>query len=127
MKFKMKHSCITVKDLDKSLQFYADSLDLKEERRITAPDGSYIIVFLGDGFGHCQLELTWYRDKEGAYNLGDNEIHVGFRTDDYEGALAKHKEMGCVVFENQDMGIYFIGDPDGYWMEVIPTRKPEDW
>ncbi|MEG2199699.1 MAG: lactoylglutathione lyase, partial [Anaerovorax sp.] len=88
---------------------------------------SYMIVFLGDGFGSCQLELTWLRDKEGAYDLGDNEIHVGFRTDDYEGALKKHKEMGCVVFENLDMGIYFIGDPDGYWMEVVPVRKPEDW
>lgn len=123
----MIHSCITVKDLEKSMEFYEKALDLTEERRIVADDGSSIIVFLGDGFGNCQLELTWFRDKEGAYNLGDNEIHVGFRTDDYEGALKKHKEMGCVVFENDNMGIYFIGDPDGYWMEVVPVREPESW
>ena len=30
--------------------------------------------------------------------------------------------MGCVCFENPAMGIYFIEDPDGYWIEIIPTR-----
>lgn len=122
MNFKMTHSCITVKDINKSLDFYQEALLLKEERRITADDGSYIIVFLGDGTGGSQLELTWYRDKEGEYNLGDNEVHVGFRVDNYEDALKKHKDMGCVCFENTAMGIYFIADPDGYWMEVVPTR-----
>ena len=28
--------------------------------------------------------------------------------------------MGCVCFENPDMGIYFIEDPDGYWIEIVP-------
>ena len=41
---------------------------------------------------------------------------------DIDAALAKHKEMGCVCFENPAMGIYFIEDPDGYWIEVIPVR-----
>lgn len=35
---------------------------------------------------------------------------------------AKHQQMGCICFENQAMGIYFISDPDGYWVEVIPTK-----
>lgn len=122
MKFKMVHSCITVKNLEKSLEFYQKTLELKEERRIEAEDGSFCIVFLGDGFGNCQLELTWMRDKVGSYNLGDNEIHVGFAVDDYEGALKKHKDMNCVCFENAAMGIYFIADPDGYWMEIIPSK-----
>ena len=39
---------------------------------------------------------------------------------DYEAAHAKHKEMGCVVYENEKMGIYFIADPDGYWIEILP-------
>jgi lactoylglutathione lyase len=30
--------------------------------------------------------------------------------------------MGCICFENEEMGIYFIEDPDGYWLEVIPDR-----
>ncbi|QIB70342.1 lactoylglutathione lyase [Aminipila butyrica] len=127
MKFKAYHSCITVLNLDKSLKFYEEALGLKVIRTIEAPDGSFSIVFLGaqEGQGTQEpmlLELTWYRDRKEPYNLGDNESHIGFQVDDYEAAYSKHKEMGIICFENQDLGIYFIADPDGYWMEVVPTR-----
>ena len=45
-----------------------------------------------------------------------------FKTDDFEAAHALHEEMGCIAFENHDMGIYFITDPDGYWLEILPPR-----
>ncbi len=122
MKFTMYHTCITVLDLEKSMKFYEEALGLKEVRRIEAADGSSKIVFLETEGSLCQLELTWYADREEAYNLGDNEIHIGFRTDDYEASLAKHRQMGCVCFENPKFGVYFIEDPDGYWMEIVPTR-----
>ncbi|MBR4411461.1 MAG: VOC family protein [Firmicutes bacterium] len=122
MKFEMYHSCITVLDLEKSLAFYKEALGLEVMRTIDAEDGSFKIVFLGNEGCGCQLELTWYADRTEPYNLGDNEIHIGFRTADIDAALAKHKEMGCVCFENPAMGIYFIEDPDGYWMEVVPVR-----
>ena len=121
MKFTMYHTCITVLDLEKSMKFYEEALGLKEVRRIEAADGSSKIVFLETEGSLCQLELTWYADREEAYNLGDNEIHIGFRTDDYEASLAKHRQMGCVCFENPKFGVYFIEDPDGYWMEIVPT------
>lgn len=70
--------------------------------------------------GH-RLELTWLRDWEkDAYNLGDNEFHLAFETDDMETAHRKHEEMGCICFENKEMGIYFINDSDDYWIEIIP-------
>lgn len=122
MKFGMYHTCITVLDLEKSMEFYEKALDLKPVRTLDAEDGSYKIVFLSNEESTCQLELTWYRDRDKPYDLGDNEIHVGFRTDDFEAALAYHREMGCVCFENEKMGIYFISDPDGYWMEIVPNR-----
>lgn len=122
MKFKFVHNNINVFDLDRSLDFYRKALDLKEVRRKEASDGSYVIVFLANEESEHQLELTWLRDKEGPYNLGDNEFHVAFRTDDFEAAHAHHQEMGCICFENQGMGIYFICDPDGYWTEIIPAR-----
>ena len=46
----------------------------------------------------------------------------GIETDDFDAAFKYHKEMGCVCFENPDMGIYFISDPDGYWIEIIPAE-----
>lgn len=118
----MYHTCITVFDLEKSMEFYEKALGMKPVRTIDAEDGSYRIVFLSNEDSSCQLELTWYRDRGKPYDLGDNEIHIGFRTDDFDAALAYHKEMGCVCFENEKMGIYFISDPDGYWMEVVPIR-----
>lgn len=35
----------------------------------------------------------------------------------------RHKAMGCIAFENSAMGIYFIKDPDGYWIEIFPLEK----
>lgn len=124
MKFRFAHNNFNVMDIEKSIRFYEDALGLEVVRRSEAADGSYIIVFMGDGESEHQLELTWLRDWEkDHYDLGDNEIHLAFRVDDFEAAHAKHKEMGCICFENEKMGIYFINDPDDYWLEVLPPRK----
>ncbi len=121
MKFTFAHNNINVKDLDKSLSFYQEALDLVEVGHIDGEDGSFKIVYLGDGANPHRLELTWLRDWDRPYNLGDNEFHLAFYVDDYESALAKHKAMNCVAYENEAMGIYFIADPDGYWTEIIPA------
>lgn len=124
MNFQFAHNNLNVFDLEKSLDFYQQALGLKEVRRSQAKDDSFILVFLEDqqGSGH-QLELTWLRDRLDPYNLGDNEIHLAFRTDDIEKAYEHHKNMGCICFENPDMGIYFISDPDGYWLEIVPVKR----
>ena len=122
MKFRMVHNNLNVRDLDKSLAFYREAFGLREVRRIDAPDGRFIIVYLEDGVGSHQLELTWMRDMDRAYDLGDNEFHLAFRVDDYASAHALHEKMGCICCENPKMGIYFVNDPDGYWLEVLPTR-----
>ena len=124
MKFTFAHNNFNVMNLEKSLKFYEEALGLKEVRRKEAADGSFILVYLGDGETKHQLELTWLRDWEkDSYNLGDNEFHLAFETDDMEASLKKHKEMDCVCFENTAMGIYFIVDPDGYWLEIVPDKK----
>ena len=123
MKFTFAHNNINVLDLDASLKFYETALGLTETSRITPEDGSFIIAYLGDGQTSHKLELTWLKDWDKPYNLGDNEFHLAFVVDDYEEALKKHKEMNCVCFENPEMGIYFINDPDGYWLEVLPNKK----
>ncbi len=120
--FTFNHFNFNVSDLDKALQFYKDALGLEPVRRKEAADGSFILVFLGDGKTDFQLELTWLRDHPQKYNLGECEFHLAFQAKDYDAAYAKHKEMGCICFENPAMGIYFISDPDGYWIEIIPVR-----
>ncbi len=123
MMFAFAHNNINVFDLEKSLAFYTSALELREVRRHNAEDGSFILVFLSDGITPHRLELTWLRDRKEAYNLGDNEIHLAFMVDDYGAAQARHKKMGVVCYENPKMGIYFIEDPDGYWVEIIPGKK----
>lgn len=119
----MVHENYNVYDLDKSLKFYKEALGLTEKRRKVAEDGSYIIVFVGNAASDFELELTWLRDWERPYNLGDCEFHLAFRVEEFEQAYEKHKEMGCICYENPKMGIYFIKDPDGYWLEIVPVRK----
>lgn len=122
MKFTFAHNNLNVFDLDRSLSFYKEALGLTETRRKDAENGSFTLVYLGDGATPHLLELTWLRDMDRPYELGDNEIHLAFEVDDFDAALAKHKEMGCVCFENPAMGIYFIEDPDGYWLEIVPAK-----
>lgn len=124
MKFKFAHNNLNVVDMERSLAFYKEALGLTVQREMEAADGSFRIVYLTDGVMPHLLELTWLRDWEkDHYDLGDNEIHLAFTVDDMEAALAKHKEMNCVCFENEAMGIYFIEDPDGYWLEIVPEKK----
>ena len=123
MTFTFAHNNFNVLDLDKSLAFYKEALGLTEVRRVAAEDGSFILVYLGDASGSdYSLELTWLRDWDRPYNLGDNEFHLAFVVDDYAAAHARHKEMGCICYENEAMGIYFITDPDGYWLEIVPAK-----
>lgn len=113
------HTNFNVFDLEKSLRFYEQALGLKEVRRSNAKDGSFTIVFLGDGETDYQLELTWLRDRKAPYDLGDNEIHLAVRVKDKKQAYELHRQMGCICYENHDMGLYFISDPDGYWIEIL--------
>lgn len=122
MKFTFAHNNFNVLNLEKSLAFYQKALQLTEVKRYEAPDGSFVLVYLGDGTTPHQLELTWLRDRKEPYNLGDNEFHLALRVNDFNAAHALHEQMGCICYENQAMGIYFIIDPDEYWIEIIPER-----
>ena len=118
MKFKMIHENYNVSDLDRSIKFYNEALYLHEVRRKTTDD--FIIVYLSNDVSDFELELTWLKDHPQPYNLGEGEFHLAFKAEDYEAAHKKHEEMGCICFENEAMGIYFIVDPDGYWLEILP-------
>ena len=119
---EFNHFNFNVLDLEKSIAFYKEAIGLSVVREKNASDGSYRIVFLGDDRTGFRLELTWMRDRKEPYNLGDEEFHRAFVTDEYDAFHKKHEEMGCICYENPSMGIYFINDPDGYWIEIVPVR-----
>ena len=121
--YRFNHFNFNVLDMERSVKFYDETLGLKPVREKNAADGSYKILFLGDGVSDFRLELTWLHDHTEPYDLGEQEYHLGFVADDFDAAHKKHSEMGVICFENPSMGIYFLEDPDGYWIEIIPPRK----
>lgn len=118
---RFDHFNFNVLDLEKSLAFYKEALGLVPVREKCAADGSFKLVYLGDGTGNFCLELTWLRDRKEPYNLGELEYHLAMKVDDYEQLHKKHEQMGAICYENPAMGIYFIHDPDGYWIEIVPA------
>ncbi len=98
MQFRMIHTNINVTDLQKSAEFYQKALGLNECRRKEAEDGSFILLYLHDGVSGNQLELTWLADKQGRYELGDNETHIAFETEDLEAARKLHREMDVAAY-----------------------------
>jgi lactoylglutathione lyase len=122
IKGRFDHYNINVMDLEKSISFYRKALGLTEKKRHEEQDGSFTLVYLGDESTDFLLELTWLRHRKEAYKLGDNETHLCIRVDgNYDEVCSFHREMGCVCYENEKMGIYFIEDPDGYWIEIVKT------
>jgi len=124
IKAKFDHFNIDVTDLQRSIAFYGEALGLLEVGRKEAADGSFVLVYLGDGETGFRLELTWLRDHAlQPYDLGENESHLCLRVaGDYEAVRAYHRERGWICYENHDMGLYFINDPDDYWIEVLPVK-----
>ena len=124
VKGRFDHFNFNVLGLDRSIRFYEKALGLKEVRRMEAPDGSFILVYMGEEKTGFLLELTWLRDREEPYDLGEGEFHLCMRVPgNYDAVRAYHKQMDCVCYENTDMGLYFINDPDGYWIEILPERE----
>jgi lactoylglutathione lyase len=121
MKFRMDHTNINITDIEVSLDFYEKALGLKEFRRKSG-DG-YTLVFLKNVETGPILELSYLEDHPQKYDLGENEFHIAFKVDDYQAAYQLHQEMGCICFENKEVGLYFIEDPDGYWLEIIPEKR----
>lgn len=124
IKSRFDHFNINVTDLDRSIKFYEEALGFTEVKRKEKPDGSFRLVYLSDGVSPFLLELTWLKDHTNAYELGENESHLCVRVEgDYDEIREFHRGMGCVCYENVDMGLYFINDPDDYWIEILKLKK----
>ena len=120
---EFNHFNFNVLDLEKSIAFYKEAIGLSVVREKDSSDGSFKIVYLGDGRTGFNLELTWMRDRKEPFNLGDEYFNLAFKTVDYVAFHQKQEELGCICYENPSMGIYFINDPDGYWIEIVPVRQ----
>lgn len=127
MAFKMLHTCIRVKDLDKSLKFYDEALGLKETRRKEFPEYKFSLVYLAHEGCDYEVELTYNYDVEKPYDLGNGYSHIAVGVDNLEEMREKHIALGYEVTDfkglpGQQPNYYFVTDPDGYKIEVIRNR-----
>ena len=121
---KFLHSMIRVKDIDKSLNFYTELLNMKLDHKKRLEDCE--LYFLNDESGCCQLELTYNDDtpKEG-YQNGNAFGHFAFSIESFEEFTEKMNKYGWkYLYEPFDLNgkgskIAFIQDPDGNEIELI--------
>lgn len=132
MNFKPHHTAISVRDLDKTLAFYA-TFGFSQVHRYDDADKVGVKLKL-DGY---VLELFAYKQNEGQPPLDmqlGNDLdrlgvkHIGFTVDDLDAALEELRAKGLATDETQILTkdtarFFFVKDPDGMWVEVIKDDR----
>jgi lactoylglutathione lyase len=126
---RILHTMLRVGDLQRSLDFYTQVLNMKLLRRKDYPDGRFTLAFVGygDEAETAVLELTHNWDTP-SYQLGNGYGHVAIEVDDaYKTCDEVSKRGGKVTraagpMKHGTTVIAFVEDPDGYKIEFI--QKP---
>jgi lactoylglutathione lyase len=127
------HTCLRVRDPEKSLRFY-EALGFERRGRLNFATAYNLYLGLpGDG---DVLELTVNRDQSEPYDLGTGYNHMALTVDDIHAILAELEPLGVKPEkppyhpgEREDLPlIAFVADPDGYRIELIEGdfRTPQD-
>ena len=117
------HANLLVKDLERSVKFYQQALNLREVERKEYPD-AYMVLMQNVDFRMQNFVLELRQFKEAVDFEVDKRInHIAFYSDDFDNDLIRHKQMNCVDRVLEEFGIYFIHDPDDHSIEIM--RKVE--
>lgn len=122
MKAKFIHRCTHVLDKQASIAFYEQALGMHVVREMGPDDGSWTNTYLVNDEAPFEIELTWNNGRTEPYENGGRDTHIAFEVNDYDAAHELHEKMGCIIFENPRMNLYFIADPDGQWIEILPAK-----
>ena len=122
---KLIHTMIRVIDLERSLKFYADVLDLHEAHRLDFPE--FALVYLRNAENDVEVELTLNKGRTEPYSHGTGYGHVGVVVPDVESARAAIVAKGyepapLKEFKRGDellARFFFVQDPDGYKIELL--------
>jgi len=125
-KFRMMHTMLRVKDIEKSIDFYTRLLGMTLLRRNEFPEGKFTLAFVGYGpeKDNTVLELTYNWDSDG-YEMGTAYGHIALGVRDIYGVCAQLEKEGAKIprkpgpMMHGTTHIAFIEDPDGYKVELI--------
>jgi len=129
--YRMAHTMIRVRDLEKSLDFYTRILGMQVLRRKDYPEGKFTNTFVGYGpeDSHPAIELTYNWDQEEAYDLGNGWGHVALQVPDVYATCEALQQAGARItrppgpMKHGTRVIAFVEDPDGYKIELLePSR-----
>ena len=127
---RLLHTMLRVGNLQKSIDFYTNILNMRLLRQKDYPDGKFTLAFLGygDEEENTVLELTYNWDVD-SYDLGTGFGHLAVAVDDVYEATEKARQQGVKIL--RDAGpmnagttiIAFLEDPDGYPVELLNERR----
>ena len=127
---RIMHTMLRVGNLQRSIDFYTQVLDMKVLRQHDYPDGRFTLAFVGYGDEDrtAVLELTHNWDTA-QYDLGNGYGHIAIEVPDAHQACKEVKKRGGKVtreagpMKHGTTVIAFVEDPDGYKIEFI-QKKP---
>jgi lactoylglutathione lyase len=126
-RFRLLHTMIRVRDLDKSLHFYRDLLGMKLLRRTDYETGRFTLAFVGygDEASSAVIELTHNWDQAEPYTIGSGFGHLAIGVPDIYGTCERLAGEDVKIprppgpMKHGGSVIAFIEDPDGYKIELI--------
>lgn len=121
MQFSMAHVGINVMDLERSINFYKEAFGMTEVFRMHPKSSlNMVFSFLSDEHNRTMLNLISCAERTIPYEMGENNTHIAFVSDDFLASYEKHKAMGIICIEELEKSIYYVEDPDGYQLAIIP-------
>ena len=127
------HTMVRVKDLEKSMAFYA-LLGLQETRRITNEGGRFTLVFMADPTQpECPVELTYNWDgDDGLPSDGRHFGHLAYAVDNIYDTCAHLAANGVTINRPpRDGHMAFVRSPDNVSIELLQAGdalpKAEPW
>lgn len=128
MRASFVHTCIRVRDVDRSVAFYG-LLGFEHRGRLNFE--SAYNVYLGLPGGGDVLELTVNVGRGEPYELGDGYNHIALTVPDLDGLLGTLAQQGIAPEKppfhpggRTEYRICFVADPDGYRIELIDGAFP---
>jgi len=126
---RLLHTMIRVGNLQRSIEFYTETLGMTLLRQREYPDGDFTLAFLGygDESENTALELTYNWGVE-SYEIGNGFGHLAIEVDDVYHATNLMKTKGAKILREagpMNAGttiIAFVEDPDGYQIELIGKK-----
>lgn len=124
---KFLHTMVRIRDVEESLNFYVDTLGLKELRRKDVPAGKFTNIFLSTAEGEAEIELTYNWESDEVYETGRSWGHLAFEVEDIYEYCEMLMEKGVTINRPpRDGWMAFIKSPDGVSIELLQKGERKE-